>query len=461
MTTNRQPTRGPSPVLLGLNSLAALRRDQLGFFGALQARHGDVVKLRLGPYRNWILYHPDHVWAVLATHAKDFVRFEPLISVLAQWNGASLMIAEGEAWRRQRRTILPGFRTANLAEYAVSVVDLADGMARSWSGAIKAGEPIDVDREFSKLALRIAARTMFSCDEISDEARVGEIVEILTDVAFEETMGVMPAPRWVPTRLNRRKHKAIAVLDALIATLVAGHRANTGLGADDPLSLVLRSVPEGSRLIRDEAVTLLLAGHETTGAALAWIAHILSTEPVLTADLQRSIDVVLGDRRPMYADLPALGGIDRVVKEALRLYPPAYTALPRRATADVRLEGVTIARGDIIQMPTYCIHHDPRWFPDPERFDPDRFTGPQSWPQGAYMPFGVGPRMCVAMAFATMELVLVVTTLLRSFTPIAVAEGVVPSPRSSLRPKGGLRLTWRPRRVGSNVDVQKPRTVGL
>ena len=156
---------------------------------------------------------------------------------------------------------------------------------------------------------------------------------------------------------------------------------------------------------------------------------------------------------PTYADIPALACVERVVKEALRLYPPAYTALPRRATAAVYLDGVTIARGDIVQMPTYCIHRDARWFPDPERFDPERFVGEPSWPQGAYMPFGVGPRMCVAMSFATMELVLVVTTLLRSMTPLATSGHVVASPKSSLRPKGGLRLRWHPRETRSVVEI--------
>lgn len=444
---------GPSPVLLGLDSLAAIRRDQLGFFSRLHQHHGDVVQLRLGPYRNWVLYHPGHVWAILSTHARDFVRFEPLMGVLAQWNGASLMIAEGEAWRRQRRVILPGFRTANLAAYAASVVDLADAMRVSWSSAAIVGTPVDVDTAFSRLALRIAAKTMFSCDEIGDEARIGQIVEILTEVAFEETMRIVPVPGWIPTSLNRKKQEAIAALDRFIMTLVAGHRARTGPDADDPLSLVLRKFPKGSPLVRDEAVTLLLAGHETTGAALSWIAHLLSARPVLTAGLQQAIDTTLRGRLPTYADLPDLACVDRVVKEALRLYPPAYTALPRRATAAVHLEGVTIARGDIVQMPTYCIHRDARWFPDPERFDPERFAGEPSWPQGAYMPFGVGPRMCVAMSFATMELVLVVTTLLRSMTPTATSNRVIPLPRSSLRPKGGLKLRWHLRGEHSPLNA--------
>ena len=440
-------------MLLGLDSLAAIRRDQLGFFTTLHQRHGDAVQLRLGPYRNWVLYHPDHVWAVLSTHAKDFVRFEPLMGVLAQWNGASLMIAEGEAWRRQRRMILPGFRTANLAAYAVSVVDLADAMCASWSSAPMPGAPVDVDAAFSRLALRIAAKTMFSCDAIDDEARISEIVETLTEVAFEETMRIAPVPGWLPTPLNRKKREAIAALDRFITTLVAGHRERTGPNADDPLSLVLRNLPKGSTLVRDEAVTLLLAGHETTGAALSWIAHLLSARPALTAELQQEIDVVLRGRMPTYADIPALACVERVVKEALRLYPPAYTALPRRATSAVHLDAVTIARGDIVQMPTYCIHRDARWFPDPERFDPGRFVGEPSWPHGAYMPFGVGPRMCVAMSFAMMELVLVVTTLLRSMTPLAASDHVMPSPRSSLRPKGGLRLRWLPRETRSIVEI--------
>ena len=272
---SRTTGRGPSPVLLGLDSIAAIRRDQLGFFGALQKRHGDVVQLRLGPYRNWVLYHPAHVWAVLATHAESFIRFEPLIGVLAQWNGASLMIAEGEAWRRQRRTILPGFRTAKLAAYADSVVDLTEDMRRSWSASISAGAPVDVSTAFSKLALRIAAKTMFSCDGIDDEARIAEIVETLTAVAFAETMGIVSVPGWIPTRLNRQKREAIDALYRFVATLVANHRAKMGPDSDDPLSLVMRSVPQASALIRDQAVTLLLAGHETTGAALSWVEHLL------------------------------------------------------------------------------------------------------------------------------------------------------------------------------------------
>ena len=450
---SRTMGRGPSPVLLGLDNVAAIRRDQLGFFSALQKRHGDVVQLRLGPYRNWVLYHPDHVWAVLAAHAENFIRFEPLIGVLAQWNGASLMIAEGEAWRRQRRTVLPGFRTAKLTAYAGSVVNLTEDMCRSWSTSISEGTPVDVSTAFSKLALRIAAKTMFSCDRIDDEARIGEIVEILTEIAFAETMGIVRVPGWIPTRLNRKKREAIDALHRFVAILVANHRARMGPDADDPLSLVMRSVPEASTLIRDEAVTLLLAGHETTGAALSWIAHLLSTSPNLVEELQQAIDSAIGDRSPTYADLPALASVDCVVKEALRLYPPAYTALPRRATADVRLDGVLIARGDVVHMPTYCIQRDARWFPDPERFDPRRFAASPSWPQGAYMPFGVGPRMCIAMSFATMELILITTTLLRSLTPVATAHRVAPSPRSSLRPDGGLGLRWRRRKARSSAEI--------
>lgn len=449
MSENRPETHTKSPRnwLLGIDTLFSVRGDLLGFYENLHAQYGDAVCLRLGPYRNWVLFHPDHIEHVLTKQPDAFIRFERIMRILGQWNGSSLLIAEGESWRDRRRKVLPAFRRGRLPEYAQAIAGQCIAVRDRWLAAISENGSFacDVDAAMARLSLDIAGVTLFgkTLNEGSDD--ISAAIQILSETAFRETTSPLTLPDFLPLAAKRKKRRAVGLMKETIQGIVAERLHSSSGDRGDLLSILVDYHASDTEAIQDDAMSLLIAGHETSGATLTWLFYLLAKHRSVLAAVQQEIDAVTGDRPVAYTDLSQLPYLQSVVEETLRLYPAAYALFSRRAVRDVHLDGLTIRAGDLVQLFPYITQRDPRWFPDPSAFVPERFRGDPAWPKCAYFPFGAGPRVCIGQAFGFMEIMLVAGTILQRLEPQPLDADPVPFPRFSLRPRDGLNLVWRGR----------------
>lgn len=447
MTNPAPPRRERSPLTLslGFGHLMRIKRDQLAFYADMRARHGDVVRLRLGPYRSWLLFHPDDVEAVLVHQWQSFIRFEKLTQVVAQWTGTNMLLAEGDAWRARRRKVLPAFARQRLPDYGAKAVLHTRRLGEAWAErADDRGEvTIETDAAMARLTLDIAADTFFSSPPPPDGDVIEAAIQTLSETAFRESTAPLVLPDWLPLAAKRRKRRAIGVMDEFVCRLVDARLAEAEGDRGDLLSMLAEQHAGDRTAIRNDAMSLLIAGHETSGAVLGWTAHCLVQSPLWRERLCAELGAVLQGAAPRPEDLPRLPVLRAVIMEVLRLYPPAYALFLRRATCDVAMPGFNIRKGDLVQITPFALHRDPRWFTEPDRFDPDRFLAGEAALPKAYVPFGNGPRICIGQGFGMMEVCLVVASLLQRWVPVAGPAVVIPEPRFSLRPRGGLAITWR------------------
>ncbi len=444
MTQPHIIARQPSPYLLGIPHLRRIKRDQLNFYHDMRSRHGDVVTMRLGPYRSHLLFHPDHIEALLARQWSSFIRFKKLMNVVRQWNGDSLLLAEGEAWRARRRKVMPAFQTKRLPDYGAMAVQETQALTdtlrqQSTDGRIT----LDTDARMARLTLDIATRTMFGAAPRENGAEIEQAIKILSATAFRESTSPLTLPDWLPTSQKADKRWAIKVMDDLVRGLVHDRMARGADGNQSDLLATLITEHNGvAEDIQNDVMSLLIAGHETSGALLSWVFTCLSNAPDWLAQVQHELATVVQGRAPTAADLHDLPILRAVIDETLRLFPPAYTLFIRQAEEDVDLLGVKIRKGDLVQIVPHTTHRDPRFFNAPDMFDPARFLQPPTWPKFAYFPFGAGPRVCIGQNFGLMESCLVVATLLQRMVPAPSRTRPVPLPEFSLRPRGGLRQIW-------------------
>jgi cytochrome P450 len=433
----------PWTLSLGLGHLLQIRHDQLNFYERMRARHGDVVRLRLGPYRSWLLFHPDDLEQVLTGQWQSFIRFEKLTQVVSQWTGENMLLAEGAEWRERRRKVLPAFQSRRLPAYGHKAVRHATLLANSLDeqadpdGSIA----IEVDAVMARLTLDIAASTLFGSDPPDNGGEVERAIRELSETAFRESTSPLTLPDWLPLPAKRCKKDAMAVMDRLVGGLVDRRLGMTARDHGDLLSILVAQHEGDRTAIRNDAMALLIAGHETSGALLSWAYHCLANAPDWRTKLAHELRSELDGREPCSADLARLPLLRATVDEVLRLYPPAYSLFLRRATEDVGMEGFTIRRGDLVQIAPIALHRDPRWFTEPTSFVPGRFLQAATWPRYAYLPFGSGPRSCIGQSFGLMEACLVLATLLQRWLPDQSPEAT-PEPRFSLRPRGGLPMRW-------------------
>jgi cytochrome P450 len=431
-----------------------MKPDVLGYYTDLHRRYGDVVHLRFGPYVTYVFFHPDAVREVLVSKAKQFRRFPHQMQVLAQWNGNSVVITEGDQWLRQRRMVQPAFHQRRFEHYASCMVARTRDRLDHWLKMIdtRGGIETEIGKEMTDLTLEIIAKTMFDAEVSAEASDLGRAVAILSGIATKEMGSPWTLPDWLPLPEKRRKRWAMRRLDETVRRFIRERRAS-GLDRGDLLSMLLLAADEegdGGRFTddqaRDQAMTLLIAGHDTTAAGLTWLFYCLARQPATAALVHQELDAVLGGREPTASDLPRLSYTERVLKETLRLYPPAYAMFMRQALADVEIAGYTVPQASLVQIFPYICQRDPRWFPEPERFDADRFLPDRqrTLPPFAYFPFGGGPRVCIGNTFAMMEMTLVAATLLQRLR-VELAEGqeeVQPAALMSLRPRGEVRLRW-------------------
>lgn len=419
-------------------------RDPLTFFCGLVAQYGPVVYLRSNGERLYLVTEPRHVKDILVTNQRKFKkgrgleRSRPLL-------GDGLLTSEGDAHLRQRRLIQPAFHKERIAGYAKAMIDVAARTSDRWVD----GATLDVDAEMMRLTLGIVGKTLFDSDV---DALTKDVGQAMTDVMNSFWLRMVPfadAIERLPIPSLRRAREGRATLDRIIYGLIAERRRSPG-DRGDLLSMLLLAQDEedqgrgmSDQQVRDEAITLFLAGHETTANALAWTWYLISQSPEVEAKLHAEIDRVLQGRLPTAADVPALGYVERVVTESMRLYPPAWL-IGRRAIEDYRIDDYPVPSGAIVLTSPYITQRNARLFPQPERFDPDRWT-PEfkaALPPFAYFPFGGGTRKCIGEGFAWMELVLVVATLARDWRlRLVPGHPVVPQPVVTLRLKHGLKMT--------------------
>jgi len=431
----------PGMPLVG--NLFEFRRDPLRFLCSMRDRHGDVVRVAIGPLKVTLLSHPDLVEDILVTRSKLWKKDRFLQTNLRPVLGEGLLSSEGDFWRKQRRLAQPAFHRDRIVAYAGIMVDHATRLARAW----RDGQVRDVHKDMMRLTLDIVAQALFGADVGERAEDVGEALEAVLAIVADPLEMFVPVLRRLPTPQRRRFGRAVTTLDAIIYRVIEQRRQAGAAHADDLLSMLLHAQDEdGSRMsdrqLRDECLTLFLAGHETTAINLSWTWLLLSRHPDAKARLVRELDDVLGDRPATFADVPALRFAGHVIAESLRLYPPAWS-LGREAREDVDLGGHRIARGQQVWFCPWAIHRDPRWFDAPDAFRPERWEGDfaRRLPRYAYFPFGGGPRLCIGQAFAQLEAVLVLATLARAFDVEVLPEPpAIPEPSVTLRPKHGLRV---------------------
>jgi enediyne biosynthesis protein E7 len=430
--------------LFGIDHLLRIRSDQLAFYQELQKEHGDVVRLRLGPYRLWYLFHPTFIESVLTRQTEAFIRFRRMMAVLRQWNGDSLLLAEGQNWQERRRKILPAFQSRRLPAYGDAIVDETLRLCATLREKANPGDLLtfDADQTMARLSLNIAIRTLFGARPDGDH-HIELAVRDLSAIAFTESTSPLQIPAWLPLPIARRKRRAMQDMDEFVTGLVQEALKDS---KDDGAYLISSLIEHHERrasAIRDDAMSLLIAGHETSGALLTWTMAALASHPDWLDKALNEIDSALQGDRPTTSDLVRLPTVAAILNETLRLYPPAYTLFLREALVDVQIHGHSIQRGDLVQIVPFITQRDGRFFEDAARFDPNRFTRDPNWPPYAYLPFGAGPRVCIGQNFGLMETALVLSTLLQRMKPEPRDRMPTPMARFSLRPAGGLSMTWR------------------
>lgn len=427
-------------------ALPRLRRDILGFFEECFRDHGDAAYFRVANRRAMLLSHPDDIERVLVTENRHFVKNYAL-RFLRPLLGNGLLLNEGTDWLRQRRLVQPAFTRPRVESYVPAMAECT----RQWLEHWQAGQTIDVSAAMLRLTMTIGGRTLLGIDAGS---RFREVAQCLETVLYDflGRLGTpLTLPFWVPTPANLRLRRAIRRLDQILQQLIDSRRGlETG---DDSLSLLMRARDEedgrgiSDRQLRDEVMTLFLAGHETTANALTWTWHLLSQHPQVQEAVRREACQVLGDEDPPPADrLPRLTYTQRVVQEALRLYPPAYV-IGRRSRADLTIGRHFIPAGTNVLMSQWIVHRDPRWFAEPLRFDPDRWADGLAGriPKYAYFPFGGGPRVCIGNTFAMVEATLITALIARRYVLTPVRAGPVALlPAVTLRPAEPIVLRIEP-----------------
>lgn len=424
---------GP-PGFFGVRNLFQLATNQLDFLTEVMSRHGDVALVRMLGQPWYVVSHPDDIEAVVVKHARAMGR-DAYAEVLERALGKGLLTSDGELWKRQRRLIAQAFVPKKIQTYADAMVRVTAACLGTW----RHGEMRNLHEESSRITMEVVAEVLFGTGV---DERDAEIVRSSMAV-FNEFFANSPeailrlSPR-VPTPRNLRMKRAVARIDELIYRVIA--RRRRGDARDNLLGTLLAARDEdGSTMtdqqLRDEAVTLFLAGHETTALAIAHTLFLLSTHPDVERRLAAEIAQVLGGRAPTAGDVRALPFTERVLKESMRLYPPAWTT-GREALEDVEVAGVRIPKGAQILLSQWVVHRDPRWFPNPEGFDPNRWLPERAAaiPRFAYFPFGGGPRVCIGNHFAMLEATLILAMIVQRWH-----VELVPGQRLELRPSVTLR----------------------
>jgi cytochrome P450 len=426
-----------------------LRRDELSFYRSMVRQYGDIVRFRLGPFTANLLTHPDAIETVLVGRNHD-VHKSPFYEAMKRVLGEGLLTSEDEFHKRQRRSIQPIFHHKRIREYGQAMVEYGVRYRKRW----REGQELDFHQEMMGLTLAIVGATLFGADVERDAPEVGRAMKsmlgaldnLLVFLLFMVGGSAANGVEQLPLRSMRRYRAGRDDLFRLIQRMIDEKRAGDGDGFDLLTSLLAVREDDGTAMsdqqIRDEAVTILLAGHETTAVALSWTFALLARHPAVADKLHAELDESLGEQVPTVDDLPRLDYTRRVLSESMRLFPPAWM-IGRQAVSDLELLGYDVPAGTVLLLPPFLVQRDGRWWPEPRRFDPDRWSPEEAAkrPKYAYFPFGGGPRLCIGESFAWMEGELLLATIAQRWQPRLVPgypKGL--QPQVTLRPRDGMQM---------------------
>ncbi|MGC2332030.1 MAG: cytochrome P450 [Candidatus Acidiferrales bacterium] len=440
----------PGPKGLPIVGVAFdVRGDPLGVMRRYAREYGDIVLFRVMMQDRILLNHPDFIEQVLVVQQSKFHKSELTRRITGRMLGQGLLISEGDFWRRQRRLAQPAFHRARVNDYASTMAEIALDHISRWHD----GEQRNVSQDMMGLTLDIAVRTLFGTTLPGEAEQVGRAMTFLMRYSLSRQRFPVRIPETWPTPNNRRANQELAFMDSLVYRMISEREAANGAAHhNDLLALLMGAMDEdGSHMtkqqLRDEAMTLFIAGHETTSQMLSWTWYALSQNPAMEARLHEELNGVLGGRPPQVADLPRLPYLQAVMNESLRLYPPAYI-LARMAIEPCRIGGYDIPLRSTIVLAPWVTHRDPRFYDEPDTYRPERWLDGlmQRLPAGAYFPFGDGPRRCIGQGFGLMEAAIVIGALAQKFRlRLVPGHEVVPEPLVTLRPRQGIRMTLHAR----------------
>ena len=429
-----------------LGVLPQLRSNPIRTFLNAADRYGDIVHLKAGPYHGYLLTDPAAIRHVLQDNARNYHK-SPLYERLRDGLGNGLLTSEDSFWLRQRRLAQPAFHRQRVAAMADTMVDCALEMLERWARTASAGDPIDLVAEMMSLTQAILVRTMFSTD-LGATAEIVNRTWPIINQRIGETFWSTALERKLPFPANLRYRRALAELEGVVYQIIAARRRTTQ-EVPDLLSMFLSARDEETgegmtdRQLRDEVMTMLLAGHETTSLALSWTYYLLSRHPQVQERIADEVDMVIGDGRPTFAHVERLTWTRQTLEESLRLYPPAW-GFSRLAMGDDEIGGFPVRKGSIAFVIPFVLHRRPNLWPEPERFDPERFAPEReaARPRFAYIPFGGGPRGCIGNQFAMLEAQLIVATIAQRYRiELVPNQRIEPQALITLRPHPGVDAT--------------------
>ncbi len=455
---------GPTGLPL-LGVLPMLAREPLGFLVHMAHRYGDVVRLPFGRGEAYLVSHPDDVRQVLVANYRNYRRSE-LYEKMKPLLGEGLITSDGDLWQRQRRMIQPAFHKQRIMSFTEMMVESIQRMLERWEQLERRDEPLDMLTEMMRITQTIITRTMFSAglDDATVD-KVGQAVAVGQTTAEQRFWSPVVLPDAIPTPQNRRFQKAVKTIDRIIHGLI-DERRRSGEDKGDLLSMLLAATDEADgkgmsqRQLRDELVTIYLAGHETTSVALTWAWYLLSLHSDVARRVQAEVDTVLQGRTPTYEDLEKLSYLHQVIEETLRLYPPAWLLSRTAVQDDVLGSGYRIPAGSTVLLCPYVVHRHPRFWDNPLGFDPERFQPQQAETRHrhAYFPFGTGPHLCIGNRMSIMEAQLVLAMVAQRYRlDLVVDQRVVPHPQISLKPAGPMWMTLHRRQ---STPQESPSTTG-
>ncbi|SPP63646.1 cytochrome P450 [Nitrospira lenta] len=432
--------RGPAGYPL-VGNLPEFLCDKLGFLSRCVATYGDVIKLKIGE-PTFLLNHPDDIKHVLVLNPDNYGKSPRMTSARGRkLSGAGLLTSVGPEHLRQRRMMQPVFYRKTVESFSRIITEGVEEMLARWAD----GMELDLEGEMMGLVQRNIVKTLLGVDADHDLPALLDAVTIRRQ--YMEHVFFSPLPEWVPSRIGWRYRRAMHRIDAIVMGAIQARRARPA-DTKDLLSLLLcAKYDDGTAMtdhqVRDEVVTLLVTGYETIGEALTWTSYLLSQHPAIAAKCFAEVDAAIGGRPPGVEDLPKLPYLGMVLAESMRLYPPTWIFIRIAQEEDTLPSGAVIPAGSKIYLCQYVMQRHPRYFPDPERFDPERFTdtAKKERPQFAYFPFGGGSRVCIGEHFAKMEATLILASLAQRFRlSLVPGQTIVPEPTMTLHPRNGIRM---------------------
>jgi len=440
-----------------LGSLREFRQDMLAFYLRIAREYGDVVAFRLGPRKLVLLNDPESIEQVLVRERSNFIKHYAF-RLLRPTLGNGLVVSEGDFSLRQRRLMQPAFSRQSIESFAPVIVDYTARMLDTW----QSGSTRDLHADMMKLAMSIVSKALLGVDTCDRATVVSRSFDVVMQDFSDRLLSAFPPPFWLPVPRNLHLKRHVRMLDDVILDIIRQRRADQA-ETGDLLSMLVQAREDATKggmtdkQLRDEVMTLFLAGHETTALTLSWTWYVLATHPEVESKLLAELETVLAGRLPTAADVPRLTYTERVIGESLRLYPPVYF-FGREALQDLTIGGYAIAKGTSVLISQYVTQRDPRYFERPDEFDPDRwkdglFNRP---PNHTYFPFGGGPRICIGNLLAMLEAVLIVATIMPRFRfELAPEPPVVAWPSITLRPRHGIHAVVRTRQRSGVASVEK------